>query len=139
VASKSSSFGCNLDAVDATAKQLGQVRDELKNFGRRDDAYVADLASQRIVNALNTFHKDSSDQRDKITGTVEALANMLQGLADGVREVDRALAGSLPDITEERVPPPVTAGDARRSATTDRMITPDTAFAASTTAEAARS
>jgi hypothetical protein len=94
---RAGSFGCNLAAVDATARQLRQVLDELRNFNRRDDEFAGALSSGRIQAALNKFYADSSDQRKKITGSVEALGNMLQGLADGVREVDKALAGSLPD------------------------------------------
>jgi hypothetical protein len=98
-------FACNLEAVDATAHQLGGVLDELKNFKSRDDAYAAALASEPIRSALDHFSDDSSDQRDKITGSVEALRDMLQGLAQGVRDVDAALAGSLP----EAEPDPVTS------------------------------
>jgi hypothetical protein len=98
---QASSFGCNVAAVEATARQLHQVLDELRNFNRRDDAFAGALSSDAIQAALNDFHHDSSDQREKITGSVEALGKMLQGLADGVREVDRALAGSLPDPVHE--------------------------------------
>jgi hypothetical protein len=95
------SFGCNVAAVEATARQLHQVLDELRNFNRRDDAFAGALSSRAIQAALNDFYDDSSDQRKKIMGSVEGLEKMLQGLADGVREVDKALAGSLPDPVTE--------------------------------------
>lgn len=95
--SRSTSFGCNIEAVQATAQQLDSVLDELRDFPRRDDEYSGQLASRKISGALDEFHKESSDQREKIKGSVEALARMLHGLADGVRQVDTALAGSLPD------------------------------------------
>lgn len=90
-------FACNVEAVEATARQLGRVFDELENFDRRDDSHAADLSSNPIRGALQSFHDDSSDQRDKIKDAVKGLRDMLQGLAQGVREVDRALADSLPD------------------------------------------
>lgn len=92
-------FGCNLEAVVATARQLRDVLDELRQFGQRDDSYAGALASPPIGGALDEFHDESSDQREKIKSSVEALAQMLQGLADGVRDVDRALADSLPETT----------------------------------------
>jgi hypothetical protein len=94
-------FACNVDAVEATARQLGRVFDELSNFDRRDDAHAGDLASGPIRNALHEFYDDSSDQREKITDSVKGLRDMLQGLAQGVRDVDKALADSLPDGTSD--------------------------------------
>ena len=94
-------FACNVEAVEATAKQLDRVFDELSNFDRRDDAHAADLASSPIRNALQDFYDDSSDQRDKIKESVKGLRDMLQALAQGVREVDGALAASLPDGTTD--------------------------------------
>jgi hypothetical protein len=94
---KSGVFACNVEAVEATAKQLGRVFDELSNFDRRDDAHAADLSSSPIRNALHDFYDDSSDQREKITESVKGLRDMLQALAQGVRDVDNALADSLPD------------------------------------------
>jgi hypothetical protein len=102
-------FGCNVEAVETTAQQLSGVLDELKNFKSRDDEYAAALASNPIHSALDHFSDDSSDQRDKITGSVEALRDMLQGLAQGVHDVDQALAGSLPDAE----PVPASSGGAR--------------------------
>jgi uncharacterized protein YukE len=90
-------FACNLDAVDATAKQLDQVYDELQNFSRRDDSQAGDLASAKIQNALQDFYDDSSDQREKITDAVKGLRDILKGLAQGVRDVDSSLAGALAD------------------------------------------
>lgn len=98
---QSTAFGCNLEAVEATAASLRLVLDELKNFSNRDDFYAASLASNDIRQALEDFSSDSSDHRDKITGSVDALAAMLEGVASGVREVDRALAGSIPDVPEQ--------------------------------------
>ncbi len=96
---QSGSFGCNLEAVDATARQLREVLDELRHFDDRDDSYAGALASPPIRSALDEFHRDSSDQRDKVKGSVEALAQMLQSLADGVRQVDKALSDSLSQPT----------------------------------------
>jgi hypothetical protein len=96
---RSGTFACDVEAVDATARRLRDVLDELQHFGDRDDTYAAALASQPIQSALDDFYHDSSDQRDKIKGSVDALAQMLQGLADGVRQVDKALHDSLPDTT----------------------------------------
>jgi uncharacterized protein YukE len=98
-APQSGSFGCNLEAVETTARQLRDVLAELRQFKNRDDSYAGALASRPIGSALDDFHNDSSDQREKIESSVEALAQMLQGLADGVREVDKALADSLPEPT----------------------------------------
>lgn len=80
----SGGFACNLEAVEATAGQLGRVFDELSNFDRRDDAHAGDLASSPIRTALHDFYDDSSDQREKITDSVKGLRDMLQGLAQGV-------------------------------------------------------
>ncbi len=102
---QSGTFACNLDAVEATARQLRDVLDELQHFDDRDDAYAGALASQRIRSALDEFQEESSDQRKKITDSVDALAQMLQGLADGVRQVDTALAESLPDIPPQQPVP----------------------------------
>jgi hypothetical protein len=96
---KSGVFACNVEAVEATARQLGRVFDELSNFDRRDDAHAGDLSSSPIRNALHDFYDDSSDQREKITDSVKGLRDMLQGLAQGVREVDKVLTDSLPDGT----------------------------------------
>ena len=98
-APKSGVFGCNVEAVEATAKQLARVFEELDNFDRRDDSHASDLSSNPIRNALHTFYDDSSDQRDKIKESVKGLRDILQGLAQGVRDVDNALADSLPDGT----------------------------------------
>jgi archaellum component FlaC len=92
-------FGCNLDAVDLTAKQLAQVHDELEHFDNRGDQHVADLASNKIQNALHHFYTDSSDQRKKVKDSVKGLRDILQGLAQGVRDIDSTLADSLPDGT----------------------------------------
>lgn len=94
-------FSCNLDAVDATVERLGRVLTELGEFTKRTGEYEGTLASSKISNALHDFDKNSSEQRDKLKGSVEALHAMLKGLADGVRQVDTALAGSLPDIRRE--------------------------------------
>jgi hypothetical protein len=101
---QSGTFACNVEAVDATAQRLRDVLDELQHFGDRDDAYDGALASQPIRSALDHFYDDSSDQRDKVKGSVEALAQMLQGLVDGVRQVDKALYDSLPDTTTQPRP-----------------------------------
>lgn len=90
-------FRCNLEEVERTAGQLSSVRDELDHFDDRGDAYAGALASGLIQSALDDFYKNSSDQRKKITDSVSALQKMLQGLADGVRDVDEALYKSLPD------------------------------------------
>jgi hypothetical protein len=95
--SKSGVFGCNLEAVDTTAKQLSQVFDELEHFDGRDDLHAGDLASNKIQNALHHFYTDSSDQRKKVKDSVKGLRDILQGLAQGVRDVDATLADSLPD------------------------------------------
>src|SRR5690349_4287452 len=55
---KSGVFACNVEAVEATARQLGRVFDELSNFDRRDDAHAGDLASSPIRNALHDFYDD---------------------------------------------------------------------------------
>lgn len=93
-------------AVDVTVQQLSGVLDELKNFKSREDEYAAALASDPIRSALDHFSDDASDQRDKITGSVEVLRDMLQGLAQGVRDVDAALAGFLPDAEPDPVASP---------------------------------
>jgi hypothetical protein len=90
-------FACNVEAVEATVQQLGGVLDELENFRSEDDAHAGDLSSNPIRSALDRFYQDSSDQRDKITDSVQALHDMLQALAQGVRDVDQALTASLPD------------------------------------------
>jgi hypothetical protein len=90
-------FGCDLDAVEATARQLGQVLDELEHFDSRDDSHAGDLASGRIQSALHSFYEDSSDQRKKVTDSVKGLRDILDGLADGVRQLDQGLADALPD------------------------------------------
>jgi hypothetical protein len=101
---QSGTFACNVEAVDATAQRLRDVLDELQHFGDRDDAYQGALASQPIRSALNRFYRNSSDQRKKIKDSVDSLAQMLQGLADGVRQVDKALYDSLPDTTTQSQP-----------------------------------
>ncbi len=93
-------FGCDLDAVDATVDQLTQVADELANFASRDDSYAAALASDRIQNALNDFHNDSSDRRGKLEESVTAITEMLRALATGVREIDTAFAEALPEAQQ---------------------------------------
>jgi hypothetical protein len=101
---QSGTFACNVEAVDATAQRLRDVLDELQHFGDRDDAYQGALASQPIRSALDHFYRNSSDQRKKIKDSVDSLAQMLQGLADGVRQVDKALHDSLPDTTTQPQP-----------------------------------
>jgi hypothetical protein len=94
-------FACDIDAVEATAGKLDRVLDDLRSSGARDDGYANALASpRRIEPALQKFRDNSSDEREKIAGSVEALARMLHGLVNGVREVDAALAGSLPDVEQ---------------------------------------
>jgi hypothetical protein len=102
---RSGVFACNVEAVEATARQLGRVFDELSNFDRRDDAHAADLSSSPIRNALQDFYDDSSDQRDKIKDSVKGVRDMLQALAQGVRDIDTTLAGAL----EEGAAAPVAA------------------------------
>jgi hypothetical protein len=95
---EASEFGCNLDGVQATAAQLSGVHNSLEHFDKNADAHAGDIGSSVIQQALQEFYDESSDQREKITGSVGALASMLQGVYDGVVQVDNALAGSLPDI-----------------------------------------
>lgn len=100
-------FSCNLDAVDATITRLQRVLRELDDFTKRNDGLGNPLASDKISDALRGFSDGSSDQREKVKGSVEALTAMLKGLADGVRQVDSALAGSLPDVVKEQSLRPV--------------------------------
>ncbi len=95
-------FSCNLDAVDATVERLSRVLTELGDFTQRTDQFEASLASSAISRALHDFDDNSSEQREKLKASVQALRDLLKGLADGVRQVDTALAASLPDIVKER-------------------------------------
>lgn len=97
-------FGCNLEAVDRTSSQLKTVADELKGFHGRSDEFHWALVSGKIEDAIREFSKDSSDFRDKVSGTITALHEMLQGVVDGVRSIDRGLTESLPDAEELKLP-----------------------------------
>lgn len=97
-------FGCNLEAVERTASQLAKVVEELRGFHDRGGEYHWALVSDKIENAVRDFSNDSSDFRDKVSGTIEALQKMLQGLAEGVRNIDDGLAKSLPEASAIKVP-----------------------------------
>ncbi|WP_299036680.1 hypothetical protein [uncultured Pseudokineococcus sp.] len=94
-------FACNLEAVDRTVHRLGRVLEELHEPVRPDTASESALASDRITTALRDFVNDSSQHRENIVGSTDALASMLKGLSDGVRTVDGALNASLPGVAQE--------------------------------------
>lgn len=93
-------FGCDLDAVERTAKDLGTVANELHNFGNRGDEFAAALRSDIIQRAIRDFEKDSSDHRDKLVKAVEALKQLLDGLVEGCRTVDAELGKGLGEMDE---------------------------------------
>jgi hypothetical protein len=57
------------------------------------------------MNALDSFYTDSSDQRGMVHDSIDALAKILKGLADGVRQVDHSLHDSLPEVSEQASAP----------------------------------
>ena len=89
-------FGCNVTAVEKTARDLSSVLDELRGSSAQDDAFTDALASRKITDALEKFRTDSSKHREEVAGSVDALKQMLQGLVDGCRQVDTLLADALP-------------------------------------------
>lgn len=91
-------FGCDLDAVERTARDLGSVARELHNFGDRGDEYAASLRSHIIQQAIRDFEKDSSDHRDKLVKGVEMLKQLLDGLVEGCRTVDAELGKGLGEM-----------------------------------------
>lgn len=97
-------FGCNLEAVEQTATELKTVVDELNGFKSRSDEFHEALQSRTIEGAVRHFADDSSDFREKVSGTIDALQRMLQGVVDGVRSIDKGLTESLPDAGKLAVP-----------------------------------
>lgn len=91
-------FGCDLAAVERTAKQLGTVAAEMRSFGGRGDEFAPALRSHIIQQAIRRFEDDSSDHRDKVVVAVDALKERLDGLVAGCREVDAALSGGLDEM-----------------------------------------
>lgn len=93
-------FGCDLDAVERTATDLGRVANELHNFGNRGDEFAPALRSHIIQRAIRDFEKDSSDHRDKLVKAVEALKQLLDGLVEGCKTVDAELGKGLSEMDE---------------------------------------
>ncbi len=88
-------FGCDVEAVDRTARQLETVATEMRRFGSRGDEYAAALRSHTIQRAIHDFEEDSSDHRDKVIKAVDLLTQLLNGLVQGCRTVDRELNSGL--------------------------------------------
>lgn len=99
---KAKQFGCDLVAVDATAKRLGEVIEALEWSHAWDSEWAWALKSGRIQRALQNFSDDSSDVRKDLTESVQAVKNMLMALSEGVHSLDEGLAGSLPPIEKGR-------------------------------------
>lgn len=91
-------FGCDLEAVERTARQLGTVATEMRTFGSRGDEYAAAMRSRTIQRAIRDFEDDSSDHRSKVVEAVESLKKLLAGLVEGCRTVDRELNAGLTEM-----------------------------------------
>jgi len=67
----------------------------MRTFGSRREEFAGSLRSYKIQEAIRGFEEDSSDHRDKVVVTVDALKQVLDGLVAGCRAVDEALASGL--------------------------------------------
>lgn len=131
-------FGCDLVAVENTAKQLATVEDEMRNFGRRGDEYESYLRSHTIQRAIRKFEDDSSDHRDKVVKVVEALKQRMDGLIQGCREVDNALSGGLDEMDKSLAafaqPPPAVLVPTSVAPPPPASTSPDTGVGAAASA-----
>lgn len=88
-------FGVNLDAVDAIAYDLHQIRSDLSGVQHMVVSDTAVTGSATVAEALHRFADDSADQRRRLTALLDNAIARLEGLAQGTRAVDGVLSDSL--------------------------------------------
>jgi hypothetical protein len=87
-------FGVDVQAVEATAKELTEIRSTLAALGDIGGEGGV-TGSPRVQRALENFVADSSDARKKLDSELERAAGLLNGLAAGATSLDSSLAQAI--------------------------------------------
>ncbi|KLL12403.1 hypothetical protein [Protofrankia sp. BMG5.30] len=94
-------FGCDPDVARQVSSDLADIRSTLASLGAAFDGLHGVTGSREVETALDHFVSHSSDSRELMDELLERASGLLRGLAEGVSEVDSALAGALEPASPE--------------------------------------
>ncbi len=80
--------------------QLGDITSKLKDDGRLKSYDKADVAHNKVAEAIDDFVNDWDDKRNKLTDKVEALGEMARKSHEEFTKADLDLAASLEESPE---------------------------------------
>lgn len=86
-------FGVERAVAQELARSLSSIRAAMNGLGK--EMVTGATGSPRVEAALDRFHQESSDHREKLDTLLEHGIQMMQGLADGSHAVDQGLFDTL--------------------------------------------